>query len=264
MCLLAFRLHDHPTYDLIFAGNRDEQYSRPTAPAAFWDDHPEVLAGRDLKAGGTWMGVTRTGRWAVITNVRNPTSVDPAAPSRGHLVSNFLTSTDAPMTFARALQATADAYNGFNLLVGTPETCAYVSNQREAPETVDPGVHGLSNATLDVSWPKTDYAKDALRRRSDPDNGTGDVSVEGLFDMLDHRKRFPQETLPDTGVGDTLESMLSPLFIESKHYGTRASTVLLISHDGTVTFAERTFEKGVPSRTRVFTFEITTSRNVRG
>jgi uncharacterized protein with NRDE domain len=264
MCLLAFRLHDHPTYDLIFAGNRDEQYSRPTAPAAFWDDHPEVLAGRDLKAGGTWMGVTRTGRWAVITNIRDPSSVDPSAPSRGHLVSSFLTSTDAPMKFARALQADAGAYNGFNLLVGTPETCVYVSNERDAPERVEPGVHGLSNATLDVSWPKTDHARHALRRHTDPENGTGDVRVEALFEMLDHRDRFPQETLPDTGVGDALESMLSPLFIESEHYGTRASTVLLISHDRTVTFAERSFENGVPSRTREFTFDIAESRNVRG
>lgn len=259
MCLLSFRWLDHPTYSLIFAGNRDEAYQRPTRPAQFWDENPNLLAGRDLKAGGTWMGVTRTGRWAVITNVRDPSRQRPDAPSRGHLVTDYLQSTVSPTAFGESLAEETSRYNGFNLLVGTPTRCVYISTERDEAESVSPGIHGLSNAELDTSWPKTDRAKQNLLRLTQPrstTNGRGSVDPSALLEMLNDREPFPAHQLPDTGVGEELEKMLSPLFITSEEYGTRASTVLLISRSGQVTFVERTFIRGDEERTRTFTFQI--------
>ena len=259
MCLLAFRWLDHPTYSLIFAGNRDEAYARPTQPARYWDAYPNILGGRDLKAGGTWMGVTRSGRWSVITNVRDPSRQRPGAPSRGHLVTNYLQSADAPEAFACALAEETGRYNAFNLLVGSPSDCWYVSTEQESAEPVSPGIHGMSNAELDTSWPKTDRAKREMRQRTQPratSNGQSKIKPEILLDMLDNREPYPPPTLPDTGVGLELEKLLSPMFITSGEYGTRASTVLLIRRDGHVTFAERTFERGEEKKTRTYSFDI--------
>lgn len=255
MCLLAFRWMDHPRYALVLAGNRDEAYARPTAPADFWDDAPEVLAGRDLKAGGTWMGVSTSGRWSVITNIRNPDSVREDAPSRGHLVSEYLQSRADPVEHLESLAPDAHRYNGFNLIAGDLHTCAYLSNGRDGVEHVEPGMHGLSNAVLDDDWPKTQKAVATLRRLTQTD----EVAPDALLAMLDDRDPFPAEKLPDTGVGAEVEQMLSPLFIETENYGTRASTVLLITHDGHVTFVERTFHQGEPGDTRRFEFEISSS-----
>ena len=255
MCLLAFRWMNHPTYALVLAGNRDEAYARPTASADFWDDAPEVLAGRDLKAGGTWMGVSTTGRWSVITNIRNPDAVREDAPSRGHLVSEYLQSRANPVEHLESLAPDAHRYNGFNLIAGDLHTCAYLSNGRNGVEEVEPGIHGLSNAVLDDDWPKTQKATAALRRLSQTDA----VAPEALTAMLVDRDPFPAERLPDTGVGVEVERMLSPLFIESESYGTRASTVLLITHTGRVTFVERTFHRGEPGHTRRYQFEISSS-----
>lgn len=259
MCLLAFRWLDHPTYSLIFAGNRDEAYARPTREARFWDASPGILGGRDLKAGGTWMGVTRAGRWAVITNVRDPSRQRPDAPSRGHLVTRYLTSEDAPETFASDLAEQTGRYNGFNLLIGTPSTCWYISTEQDGAKRVAPGIHGMSNAALDTSWPKTDRAKREIRRRTEPramSNGQSNINPEDLLDMLDNREPYPPSTLPDTGVGLEVEKRLSPIFITSEEYGTRASTVLLIRRDGHVTFAERTFERGEERDTRTYSFDV--------
>lgn len=263
MCLIAFRYSDHPEYALVFAGNRDEFYERPTAPAQFWDDAPHVLAGRDRKAGGTWLGVTRTGRWAAITNVRDPSSRDPDAPSRGQLVADALTGSQPPEDYVRSVAARATQYNGFNLLVGSPSACWHLTNRADLTEDADdpvrmqavaPGTHGLSNATLDTPWPKVKRGT----RKLDAALADG-AGPERLLDLLDDREPAPDDELPDTGVGQAVERMLSPLFIESPDYGTRSSTVLLIRHDGRVTFAERTFERGTPVGTREFSFEIVAS-----
>ena len=267
MCLLSFRWLDHPTYALILAGNRDEAYQRPTEPAQFWDEDPNLLAGRDLKAGGTWMGITRTGRWAVITNVRDLSRQRPNAPSRGQLVTDYLQSTESPRAFGDSLAEQTSRYNGFNLLVGTPTECVYISTERPGAEPVSSGIHGLSNAELDTSWPKTDRAKQRLLRFTQPrstTNGRGSVDPGALLDVLDDREPFPPDQLPDTGVGEDLEKMLSPLFITSDEYGTRASTVLLISQSGQVTFVERTFIHGTKERTRTFTFRIQPSAEGAG
>jgi uncharacterized protein with NRDE domain len=249
MCLLTFAYNAHPDYPLVFAGNRDEFYERPTDPAAFWEDAPHVLAGRDRKAGGTWMGVARTGHWGVVTNVRAPGTYRPEARSRGALVSEYLVETPDPETYLQQVADESEAYNGFNLLLGTPDQLLYLSSQEGVVHSVAPGIHGLSNDRLDTPWPKVEQATADLRRCLEDA-----VEPEALLALLDQRTPFAEERLPDTGVGAETERLLSPMFIESENYGTRCSTVLLIDRAGHVTFVERTFEEGQPDGTRHFSF----------
>lgn len=255
MCLLVFQYDEHAEYSLIFGGNRDEFYERPTAPADFWDDAPHVLAGRDLKGGGTWMGITRNGHWGVVTNIRDQHPRRDDARSRGLLVADYLRDEPVPRSYLNRVAADAEHYNGFNLLVGTPESLYYLSNREATVQAVTPGVHGLSNDRLDTPWPKVKRAKRGLRSRIK----TEAVTPEALFDLLDDRRPAPDDQLPDTGFGNERERMLSPIFIDGEQYGTRASTVLLIDRRGTVTFAERTFVDGTPEETRRFSLEVATS-----
>lgn len=251
MCLIVFAHQQHPDYPLVFAANRDEFYERPTAPATFWTEAPHVLAGRDKKAGGTWMGVTRRGHWAAVTNVREEGQYRSDAPSRGTLVADYLVNEPDPKTYLKALARDAEAYNGFNLLVGTPDTVYYFSNRAGEIQKVEPGIHGISNARLNTPWPKVNRGKEALASLLD-----GDVSVNELLSLLDDRRTAQDEDLPDTGVGRKLERQLSPIFIEGSEYGTRSSTVLLVDRSGQVTFVERNFQRGTPTKTRRFSFEI--------
>lgn len=252
MCLLVFGYKTTPEYPLIFAGNRDEFYDRPTAPAGVWDEAPHVVGGRDRKAGGTWMGVTQAGHWGVVTNVREPGAYREEARSRGELVAHYLREEPNPKAYLDDVAARAQQYNGFNLLVGTPSSLYYFSSRGGWVEAVAPGVHGLSNDQLNTPWPKVERARTGLRKRLD----ARAWDEEALFDLLDDRRPAPDEKLPDTGLDLSHERMLSPLFIEGDRYGTRASTVLRIARDGTVLFAERTFEGGAPAETRRFSFEI--------
>jgi uncharacterized protein with NRDE domain len=258
MCLLVFQYDEHPDYALVFAGNRDEFYDRPTAPAGAWDDAPHVLAGRDLKAGGTWMGVTRSGHWGVVTNIRDRHPRLDDARSRGALVADYLRDEPAPRAYLDRIAAEADRYNGFNLLLGTPTSLYYLSNREGVVRMVDSGLHGLSNDRLDTPWPKVTRAKEGLRARIE----AGEVSPEALLDLLDDRRPAPDDQLPDTGIGRRRERMLSSIFIDGEQYGTRASTVLMIGRDGTVTFVERTVERGEPKSTRRFSFEVATPSEV--
>ncbi len=251
MCLLVFNYDQHSDYSLIFAGNRDEFYERPTASADYWDDASHVLGGRDLKAGGTWMGVTRSGYWGVVTNVREPGAYRDDAQSRGALVADYLREEPDPRSYLEQVEADADRYNGFNLLLGTPSSLYYISNRESGIHPVEPGLHGLSNDRLDTPWPKVQRAKRGIQARLQ----RNDVTVHSLLDLLDDRRPAPDDQLPETGLGTERERMLSPLFIDGERYGTRASTVLLIGRDGTVTFAERTFESGASVKTRRYTFE---------
>ena len=250
MSLLVFAHQAVPDEPLIFAGNRDEFYDRPTAPAQAWDDAPHVIAGRDRRAGGTWMGVTRRGHWAVVTNVRAPDAYRDDARSRGELVATYLREDPAPRPYLDDVAARADQYNPFNLLVGTPGTLDYCFSRAPAVRAIEPGVHGLSNDRLNTPWPKVQRARSAFREHME----AGAPSTEALLDLLDDRRPAPDEALPDTGLDRDRERMLSPIFIEGDRYGTRASTVLRIAGDGTVTFVERTFEDGVPVDTRRFSF----------
>ncbi len=253
MCLLVFQYDQHPTYSLVFAGNRDEFYDRPTAPASFWDDTPHVLAGRDLKAGGTWMGVTRNGHWGVVTNIRDQHPHREDARSRGTLVADYLQDEPAPRPYLDRIAAEADRYNGFNLLLGTPTSLYYLTNREGTAQALESGLYGLSNDRLDTPWPKVQRAKAGLQDHIDADQ----VSPEILLDLLNDRRLAPDDQLPETGSGTERERMLSPIFIDGAQYGTRASTVLLIDRAGTVTFVERSFVDGTIAETRRFSFTVT-------
>ncbi|MDA8140678.1 MAG: NRDE family protein [Desulfobacteraceae bacterium] len=254
MCLILFAYRAHPHYRLILAANRDEFYQRPTAPLDFWPDHPEVLAGRDLEQGGTWLGVTRNGRLAAITNYRDPRSLKSNAPSRGQLVSGFLLGSAAPEEYLRQVQTTAHQYNGFNLLLGDNQDLLYYSNHGSAMERVTPGIHGLSNHLLDTPWPKVARGKTqfaALVERSP------DLLEEELFHLLQNQFVAPDEQLPETGVDLAWERLLSPIFITSPGYGTRCSSVLMIDLKGSIRLSERTWKPGVYPPECVHTHSLT-------
>ncbi len=242
MCLILLAYDALPSQRLIVLANRDEFYSRRTAPLDFWQDHPDLLAGRDLEHHGTWMGVSRSGRLAAITNYRAPHLLKKDAPSRGHLVSGFLLSDEAPANYLRRISAQALAYNGFNLIVGDRSHLFYYSNMEGTIRRLQPGIYGLSNHLLDTAWPKVLHAKQALAAMLE---GGRAGTRENYFKVLQSRTIAPDHSLPDTGVGLAWERMLSPAFISSPTYGTRSSTVLLVDSDGRLSFTERTW---VPAR----------------
>jgi len=238
MCLIFLSLHVHPTYKLILAGNRDEFYNRKTAPASFWQDHPDVLGGRDLEAGGTWMGVTRSGKISFITNYRDPQNINPQAPSRGMLVSDYLESDVAPDIYLHRIAPKAKQYNGFNLVTGNADALYYLSNYGKGVEKISDGFHGLSNHLLETPWPKVVRGKEKLA-----DILTGKkINTDHLMDALYDDQVASDDQLPDTGVGLERERVLSSMFIKSPGYGSRCSTVLLIDQSNTLTFSERSYD----------------------
>jgi uncharacterized protein with NRDE domain len=237
VCLILFAHRAHPEYRLVVAANRDEWFRRPTAPAAFWPDAPHVLAGRDLEAKGTWLGVTRTGRFAALTNFRDAESRRTDLPSRGVLVSDFLTSDVAPEAYLRSLRAGAGRYNGFSLLVADAGSMHYFSNRESEVRELPAGIYGLSNHLLDAPWPKVRTGKARLSAQLD-----GSMSAERLLEILDDTHEAPDAELPRTGVSMDWERQLSPLRIRAGEYGTRSSTVLLVSTEGEVSYLERSFD----------------------
>lgn len=237
MCIILLAHRAHREYPLILAANRDEFYERPTAQAHLWTDAAGIFAGRDMKRGGTWLGVTETGRIAAVTNYREPGVKIDGAPSRGLLVSDYLASDVRPYEYLSKLSPRASLYNGFNLIVGTPDQLFYFSNKGGEPQEIAAGVHGLSNHLLDTPWPKVLQGRKALAGLIEGES----FSVEGIFKVLADEQRAVDEALPETGVGLELERMLSPLFINSPAYGTRSSTVVLFNRQREVIFIERTF-----------------------
>jgi uncharacterized protein with NRDE domain len=234
VCTLLFAVEVHPRYPLVVAANRDEFYGRPTAPARWWADAPWIFGGRDLSAGGTWMGVTRGGRWAALTNVRDPRAERAGAPSRGSLVADFLREDAPPAAYLRSIAA--GRYVGFNLVVGDADGAWYLSNQEDdGPRPLAPAVYGVSNAGLDTPWPKVERGKAELRGLL----ALPEPSVEGLLALLADPTPAADAELPDTGVGLALERALSPLFIATPGYGTRSSTALLVDAGGFVVCHER-------------------------
>jgi len=260
MCLLLFAYRSHPDYRLILAANRDEFYDRPTRPAAFWDDAPEILAGQDLKAGGAWMGITKTGRFAAITNYREAGSTRENAPSRGDLVKDFLKGGSTPHDFLKTVQEKGRTYNGFNLITGDTKTLFYYSNRNENIHVIEPGVHGLSNRLLNTPWPKITQGTSKLQSLINQKEG---LSPDDLFKLLGNRSIPPDKELPDTGVGLEGERLLSPMFITSDIYGTRCSSVLFWKHTGEIRFLERTFDRPASCKpsttTQTYEFRLPTS-----
>lgn len=238
MILLAY--HYHPDYRVVLAANRDEFYNRPTEGLHEWPDQPGVLAGRDLEHMGTWMGITRSGRLAAVTNYRSPAATKPKPPSRGRLVADFLESTIPPDEYLKTMTTDGRRYNGFNLIVGDRDRLFYYSNQSGKPEELVPGLYGLSNHLMNTPWPKVEKGRRAMVQALAVENH--DLDPEIFLELLQDRTRPPEDRLPDTGVGLEMEKMLSPMFITSPAYGTRSSSVLLIDKNGRVTFVERTWE----------------------
>ena len=236
MCLIALAHRVHPAFPLVVAANRDEFHGRPTDPAAFWEDQPDILAGRDLECMGTWLGVTRTGRFAAVTNYRDPADVRTSAESRGTLVSRFLGGTMTAAAFFSEVAAHGEDYRGFNLLAGDGTELYCYSNRDGAPRRLEPGIYGLSNHLLDTPWPKVRVARDRLEAALHPA-----PAPEPLFTLLADTGISPDTELPQTGVGTERERMLSAARIVSASYGTRCSTVVLQGSDGRVQFAERTY-----------------------
>lgn len=255
MCLLVLAWRRHPDFRLVLAGNRDEFHERPAAAADWWTDAPGVLAGRDLEAGGTWLGVARDGRWAVVTNYREPLAEQqdaalPGAPTRGALVAGYLRGSATPSDHARNIPA--DAYRGFNLLLGDSRTLVYVSNRGHGPQPLAPGIYGLSNHLLDTPWPK--LARTVARFRA---LLAGAPDPQALLAMLADATPAADEELPDTGVGMQWERLLSAPFIVSPDYGTRCSTVVRLREDGEMDFIERRFDAGgAPSGESAFRYSL--------
>ncbi len=238
MCLIVIAFQIHPEYPLIIAANRDEFYHRPTAALAFWEDFPDILAGRDLQEKGTWLGVSRKGRLAAVTNYRDPSLDKPHTLSRGILASGFLMDTQSPKAYVHRISEQGDLYNGFNLIVGDLNEIWWCSNINSASLKIQPGVHGISNRLLNTPWPKLEKAKSRLRAiisRPQP------MDPETIFEMLADTETPPDHRLPNTGVGMDWERILSPIFVTSNIYGTRASSIILYHKNGLLTFLERTF-----------------------
>lgn len=239
MCLILISIDTHPIYKLVIAGNRDEFLDRPTAEASFWEDSHHVLGGRDLKAGGTWMGITRQGNLAAVTNYRNPALLKDNTPSRGHLVSNYLIKNKDQDSFLEELQKSSNLYNPFSIIFGNTSNLWWHSNQADNPKKLEKGVFGLSNHLLDTPWPKLEKSKSHFSEILCKD---GDITEEFLFNILKDHMTADDEDLPNTGVPLELERLLSSIFISSPDYGTRSSTLVLIDRNDNVSFIERTYE----------------------
>lgn len=252
MCLILFSWQSHPRYSLVLAANRDEFHQRPSAAAQFWDDEPEILAGRDLLAGGTWLGVTRSGRFAAITNYREPSAPElPLERSRGHLVRDYLDSGTTPPDYAREVASAGESYRGFNLLLGTPKELSYASNRGAGPLAISAGSHGLSNHLLDTDWPKVHSGRERLEAILQDEQ----PETEAFFDLLTDKTLTPGTIPEDLATSLAPERLMKHYFIVSPVYGTRCSTVLLVGRDGSVHFHERQFDPtGQAIETRSFQF----------
>lgn len=237
MCLALFSYKSTPGYKLIFAANRDEFFARPTAQLSFWDDHENVLAGRDLQDGGTWLGVTQSGKIAALTNYREPFQSDISVVSRGEIVTSYLTGKLDSIGYLELLRQKDTRYKGYNLLMGDAEQMLYYSNRSGEAVELQPGIYGLSNHLLDSGWPKVVRGKQLL---SEAVTG-GDFHVDDIFTMLRDTHQPEDEDLPDTGVGEVWERILAPLFISSPGYGTRSSAVITVSDNKSIVFHEKTY-----------------------
>ena len=237
MCLIVFTNNVLNDYKLVFAANRDEFYNRPSEQADFWPEYPGLLAGKDLQAGGTWLGITKEGRFAAITNFRDLKNQIDEAPSRGKLTLDFLINDISPQKYYDKLKPSLNDFNGFNLLFGYVDELYYFSNKTEGLQKIEPGIHGISNALLDTPWPKVEKSKRQLKQLIEHQN----IHPWEVLNILDDTSTAKDEELPDTGVSLDLERMLSSIFIKSEKYGTRSSTVVTVDKQNNVRFVEKTY-----------------------
>ncbi|WP_439107705.1 NRDE family protein [Congregibacter sp.] len=254
MCLIVFAWQQHPNTPLLVAANRDEFHERPASAAAYWDDTPQVLAGRDLQAGGTWLGVSRSGRFAAITNIRDPGARGRSAPrSRGELTKNFLAGTQAPGEYLAAIAKNIADYEGFNLLLGDAQSLWYLHgsiSEASQPQLLSPGIYGLSNAALDVPWPKVQRARRQMAKivadSQAPDH-------EQLRACLNDRRLADEQELREQNLSGDMARQLSAQFIVTELYGTRCCTTLRQHQNGLLEFQEQRFDaRGELRGTEVF------------
>ncbi len=240
MCLIAFSYKVHPKYELILAANRDEFYERPTRSAQFWTNEklPDILAGKDLKGNGTWMGISKSGKWGALTNYRDPSNINEDAPTRGSLVLDFLKSDRSSDQYLKSISNVADKFNGFNILASDKNGLYHYSNENNIITEIEPGIHGVSNALLNTSWPKLDQAKKELQNITSSE----DFEKEELFKLLKNQEKASDDKLPSTGIPYEWEKAISSVFIKTDNYGTQCSTILLIDYDGSVEFTERRYD----------------------
>lgn len=253
MCIAYISL-GNPDWPLFIAANRDEFHNRPTAYAAPWQNNHKIISGLDLQGGGTWLGITHSGRFALLTNYREPGLVAKEAPTRGKLVSDFLSSDISAKQYIQSLEAKAQEFNGFNLIVGEPKQAYYLSNRAVKPHkhaiktintqyqnichAIENGTHVVSNHLLNTSWPKTDYLKNAF---DGLDFDSLYTSVQPVFDILGSSTKATDNNLPNTGISLELERLLSSAFIISPDYGTKCSTVIAIHKSGKAIFSEASY-----------------------
>lgn len=251
MCLLSFQWQPNSQTPLTLVANRDEFHNRPAKQAQFWPEHPHILAGKDLTAGGTWLGVTRLGYFAALTNVRQLPPPYAGVISRGRLVLDFLIEQADPADYLARIQQEAENYDGFNLIVGNRNECWYYSNRSNiAPRCLEAGLYGLSNAALDTPWPKLEAAKSSLNHWLKHGQ---DIDLD-LHALLQDPNTYPITLQPDTGIGQPWETLLSSAFIISDDYGTRASTGLQI-HENAIHFQEASYDSA-GNVTQLVTFDL--------
>lgn len=241
MCIAYLAFGAHPDWPLFIAANRDEYHQRPCLAAAPWRDHPDIIGGLDCQAGGTWLGLTRQGRFALLTNYRDPSTFLPKAPSRGKLVSDYLTTDTLPDDYVQKIQGTAQIYNGFNLILGNLTSVRYLSNRADHDGTQDlaPGRYILSNHLLNTSWPKAERLRVALDRFP---MGHLEQSLSPVFEILKDNTQASDRLLPATGLTLEWERLLSSPFIISPEYGTRCSTVIAVHASGYAIFSEISYD----------------------
>lgn len=237
MCLILLAWQAHPDYPLIVAANRDEFHARPTQAAHIWPDtDPAVMAGKDLQAGGTWMGITANRRFAAVTNYREVPATE-SELSRGQLITDYLLGNEPARAYAEQIHAEGQRYAGFNLLIGDRQTLLHVSNRSDGVTPIEPGIHGLSNAVLNTPWPKVSTGKAQLAQAV-----AGQPDHAGLQAILADERTADDQDLPATGVAPELERVLSARKIITPNYGTRSATSLLVDSNGRIDFFEQSFD----------------------
>ncbi len=244
MCLIIFAYQESPLFPLVVAANRDELFTRPTTQANFWQDEEtaqQILAGRDLQAGGTWLGVTRDGRFAAVTNIRDPSQTEPRPRSRGDLTRQFLAGTQSPKQYCGALAGNFDLFAGYNLLVGDTTSLFYVNNQEEKVWELEAGIYGLSNGLLNSSWPKVNQGRENLRTLM---KSPEELDTDALITMMGDRTQARDDDLPNTGIDIEIERKLSSAFIlnPERQYGTLCSTAIILEKSGELRFSEQNFD----------------------
>lgn len=245
MCTIIFSWKNHKNHDLILASNRDEFYNRPTEPAHFWDNDQKIFAGRDMTAGGTWIGISKKKRFAALTNYRDLDKISPSAPSRGQLTSDYILGSMSPKEYLIQLKNNDSIYNPFNLLAGDQNELWYYNNIDQSTTQLQPGLYGLSNGLLDDAWPKVIEGKKTFEPVFDQEV----IDAKEVLHLLENEALAPDEALPTTGVPYDVEKRLSALFIKlNGNYGTRSSTVIL-SNSKETTYIEKTHpHEGQPEK----------------